>query len=34
VVDYQQLLSLKYLSVFKLQRGEKQSRDSRKMKVL
>lgn len=34
VIDYEQLMELKYLAVFKINRGDKDSKDVKKMKIL
>lgn len=34
VIDYDQLMELKYLAVFKISRGDKDSKDVKKMRIL
>ena len=34
VIDYEQLMELKYLTVFRIRRGDKDSKDVKKMKIL
>lgn len=34
VIDYEQLMELRYLAVFKINRGDKDSKDVKKMKIL